>query len=157
MMKTFWKVKLRYFAEKGRKPTAHIGFLNAENKPENTFKRKPHFDEYEDFFDNYDDAKAFAQNVEINGRKTTMDKVTAKEINIDVNGYSFLCIFGEHINGGFLAMPNWKICVELSADANDFAYNSDQIYMSIQHIKEFNGYYEKIADTLADEIRKEGY
>lgn len=86
-----------------------------------------------------------------------MDKVTAKEINIDVNGYSFLCIFGEHINGGFLAIPNWNICVELSADANDFAYNSDQIYMSIQHIKEFNGYYEKIADTLADEIRKEGY
>lgn len=66
MMKTFWKVKSRYFAEKGRKPTAHIGFLNAENKPENTFKRKPHFDEYEDFFDNYDDAKAFAQCVEIN-------------------------------------------------------------------------------------------
>lgn len=27
----------------------------------------------------------------------------------------------------------------------------------LQHIKEFNGYYEKIADTLADEIRKEGY
>lgn len=29
-MKTFWKVKSRYFAEKGRKPTAHIGFLNAD-------------------------------------------------------------------------------------------------------------------------------
>lgn len=64
MMKTFWKVQSRYFFENGRKPTAHIGFVNAENKPKNTFKRKRHFDEYEDFFDNYDDAKTFAQNVE---------------------------------------------------------------------------------------------
>lgn len=86
-----------------------------------------------------------------------MDKVTAKEMNINAGGYSFLCIFGKHINGGFLAIPTWNICVELSDDANDFAYNSDQIYKAIQHIKDFNGYYEKIADTLVDKIRKEGY
>ena len=89
--------------------------------------------------------------------KKLLNPIIAKECSTSICGFHFLCIFGKHINGGFLAIPNWNICVELSADANDFAYNSDQIYMSIQHIKEFNGYYEKIADTLADEIRKEGY
>ena len=85
-----------------------------------------------------------------------MDKVTAKEMNINAGGYSFLCIFGEHINGGFLAIPNWNVCVELG-NKNDKAYNSDKIYKAIQDIKEFNGYYEKIADILANEIKKEGY
>jgi hypothetical protein len=85
-----------------------------------------------------------------------MDKVTAKEMNINAGGYSFLCIFGEHINGGFLAIPNWNVCVELG-NKNDMAYNSDKIYKAIQDIKEFNGYYEKIADILANEIKKEGY
>ena len=86
-----------------------------------------------------------------------MDKVTAKEINIDAGGYSFLCIFGEHINGGFLAIPNWNICVELSENKNDFEYNVSQIYIAISDIKEFNGYDTEIANALADEIRKEGY
>lgn len=85
-----------------------------------------------------------------------MNKVAAKEMNIDVEGYSFLCIFGEHINGGFLAIPNWNVCVELG-DENDFAYNSDRIYTTILNIKILNGCCSQIADTLANEIRKEGY
>ena len=64
-----------------------------------------------------------------------------------------MCIFGNTLTVDFL----WNICVELSENKNDFEYNVSQIYIAILDIKEFNGYYEKIADTLADEIRKEGY
>lgn len=44
----------------------------------------------------------------IKERKITMDKVTAKEINIDAGGYSFLCIFGKHYNIEFLEIPMGK-------------------------------------------------
>ena len=58
-----------------------------------------------------------------NERKITMKEViTVKEMNIVVDRYSFLCIFGEYINGGFLAIPSLNICVDLS-DADDFNYN----------------------------------
>lgn len=87
-----------------------------------------------------------------------LNKVTAKEKSISIAGYDFLCIFGVHINGGYLAIPNWNICIELSDNASDFAYNSDQIYTVIKQIEDIYVYnYELIADTLADEIRKEGY
>lgn len=92
--------------------------------------------------------------------KKLLNPIIAKECSTSICGFHFLCIFGKHINGGFLAIPNWNICVELSDDINDFAYNAynnNQIYTAIRQIKEFNGYYEKIADTLADKIRKEGY
>ncbi len=85
-----------------------------------------------------------------------MDKVTAKEMNINAGGYSFLCIFGEHINGGFLAIPNWNVCVELS-DANDFDYNSNSIYNAIVQIAEFCSDEKDIADTIANTIYMEGY
>lgn len=88
--------------------------------------------------------------------ENSLFSVKAKEITLDVQGYHFLCIIGTHINGGFLAIPNWNICCELG-DANDFAYNTNKIYIAIKHIKDFNGYYFTIADTLAYEIRKEGY
>ena len=34
-------------------------------------------------------------------------KVTAKEENINCHGLSFLCVLGEHINGGYVAILNW--------------------------------------------------
>ena len=64
-----------------------------------------------------------------------------------------MCIFGNTLTVDFL----WNICVELSENKNDFEYNVSQIYISILDIKEFNGYYTEIANTLADKIRKEGY
>lgn len=64
-----------------------------------------------------------------------------------------MCIFGNTLTVDFL----WNICVELSENKNDFEYNVSQIYIAILDIKEFNGYYTEIANTLADKIRKEGY
>ena len=38
-----------------------------------------------------------------------------KEISIDWNGNNYLVIYGTHINGGFLSIPNWGIGGELSS------------------------------------------
>lgn len=97
-----------------------------------------------------------------NSKVRLYDEVKAKEMNIEIDGYSFLCIFGEHINGGFLAIPNHNICVELS-EAYDFAYNTDNIYMAMSHLSKSPDYklslndISAIADTIAEHIRKTGY
>lgn len=89
-------------------------------------------------------------------------KVSAKEKTISAGGYSFLCIFGTHINGGFLAIPNWNICVELS-EANDKDYNFCKIYDALCQnifVTELKLSKEKIyaiSNKLANEILKEGY
>ena len=49
-------------------------------------------------------------------------EISAKEIAIDWNGWSFLIIYGKHINGWFIAVPNWKICVE-ATDPSTVHYN----------------------------------
>ncbi len=86
-----------------------------------------------------------------------MDKVTAKEINIDAGGYSFLCIFGKHYNIEFLEIPDWDIYVELG-DAKDMAYNSDKIYDAIVCTTNIPmGKADFIADKIAKTIRKKGY
>lgn len=36
------------------------------------------------------------------------------EISVDWNGFNFLVIYGMHVNGWFVAIPNWKVCVEAS-------------------------------------------
>lgn len=48
------------------------------------------------------------------------------EISVDWNGYNFLTIYGYHINGWFIAIPNWGVCVEAS-DPEDTVYNSNKL------------------------------
>ena len=43
------------------------------------------------------------------------------ERTINVSGYSYLVIFGTHINGGFICIPNWKI----SCEASNLPYSKD--------------------------------
>ena len=43
------------------------------------------------------------------------------EHSVEINDNSYLIIFGHHINGGFIAIPNWNICCEASAH-NDNSY-----------------------------------
>ena len=46
------------------------------------------------------------------------------EISVDSN---FLVIFGRHINGGFIAIPNHGICVEASSEGGDTFYNEERL------------------------------
>jgi len=44
------------------------------------------------------------------------------EHELDINGYPFLVIFGKHIKGAFIAIPNWGICCEANAEGS-YKYN----------------------------------
>ena len=48
------------------------------------------------------------------------------EISVDWNGYNFLIIYGQHVNGWFIAIPNWNICVEATEPSN-YWYNVDKL------------------------------
>ena len=48
------------------------------------------------------------------------------EININANGNGFLAIFGSHISGNFLCVPNWHLGCELGPYKDRF-WNIDSI------------------------------
>lgn len=48
------------------------------------------------------------------------------ELSIDCNGWNFLVIFGKHINGYYIAIPNHNICVEAACAADTF-YNEGRL------------------------------
>lgn len=45
------------------------------------------------------------------------------EISMSYNGFSYLVIYGKHINGYFCCIPDWKYGCEM-AEPNDIYYNS---------------------------------
>lgn len=50
------------------------------------------------------------------------------EFTVETDGFSYLVIYGKHVNGGFCAIPNHGIACEMSA-ANDTFYN----YEALKH------------------------
>ena len=69
------------------------------------------------------------------------------EMSVDVDGSSFLVIYGRHINGGFCCIPNWQIGCEMSVP-NDVFYNSGQLMRC-----ELN---ENVAVAIACAIKEKG-
>ena len=69
-------------------------------------------------------------------RKFTMKEyeVTAKEESIDCHGLSFLCIYGAHINGGYVSIMNWGVAAELSL--TEKGYNTEQILAALNRSPE---------------------
>lgn len=49
------------------------------------------------------------------------------EHSISVNGSEYLVIFGRHINGGFISIPNWNICCEASDILPTAGYNAERL------------------------------
>lgn len=45
------------------------------------------------------------------------------EASIDLNGSNYLVIYGKHINGYFICIPNWGISCE-AAEPSDVFYNA---------------------------------
>lgn len=58
--------------------------------------------------------------------KNTCEVSKAHEISVDWNGYNFLIIYGKHINGWFIAIPNWQMCTEAGQPSDDF-YNTEKL------------------------------
>lgn len=71
-------------------------------------------------------------------------KVDLDELSLDFDGINYLVIFGHHVNGGFIALPNAGICVEGSGDPNETGYNSEQLQLA--------GLSKDHADTIAHAI-----
>lgn len=64
------------------------------------------------------------------------------EQDIEDEDFSYLVIFGYHINGAFISVPNWKICIE----ASDLQYNENFEKLIIA------GFSEKQAKTISEHI-----
>ncbi|MCR5836494.1 MAG: hypothetical protein K6G88_08300 [Lachnospiraceae bacterium] len=45
------------------------------------------------------------------------------EQSIDIGNYSYLVVFGYHINGGYICIPNWNIGCELADSIGEQLYN----------------------------------
>ncbi len=58
--------------------------------------------------------------------KNTYEVSNTHEISVDWNGYNFLIIYGHHINGWFIAILNWEVCVYASNPTDTF-YNSEKL------------------------------
>lgn len=82
--------------------------------------------------------------------KTTY-KVKSEEASLDICGYSFLCIYGTHINGNYIAMPNWGVATELS-DANDIFYNKNAIKIMLESRSELADILDRIGEDIAKAI-----
>ena len=48
------------------------------------------------------------------------------EHDIAWNGHSFLVIYGKHINGHYIAIPNWGVCCEAGYPQDSF-YNTERL------------------------------
>ena len=80
---------------------------------------------------------------------TQFDDISAEEIRVETQGYSFLCIVGEHINGGFIAIVNWGVSAEISSDVNEVRYNANNIYNALHKCGELS---DDICEVVADDI-----
>ncbi len=64
--------------------------------------------------------------------KSTYSVTQANEFSVDWNGFNFLIIYGHHINGWFIAIPNWNVCTE-AGEPSDAAYNATKIAQTHIH------------------------
>lgn len=57
----------------------------------------------------------------------TEDAEILFEKNIVIGGYAYLVIFGVHVNGGFVCIPNFGIGCEASDFAYQVGYNQEKL------------------------------
>lgn len=67
------------------------------------------------------------------------------EISVDVNGNSYLVIYGKHVNGGYLCIPNWNIGCEVG-DPSDTFYTME----ALMRCKISKNYAKAIAAAIRD-------
>ena len=84
------------------------------------------------------------------------------EQSIAVNGNAYTVIFGHHINGGFIAIPNWNICCEASDIPPTSYYNMERLIAAgldeataiaiANYVEE--AYQEIVKDRAEDKVEK---
>lgn len=61
----------------------------------------------------------------------TYEQKESYEFSLDWNGNNFLIVYGRHINGWFIAMPNWNTCTE-AGHPHDTFYNAEKLFNCIR-------------------------
>lgn len=74
------------------------------------------------------------------------------EVSYDVGGYNYLLIFGSHINGMFLCVPNWGIGCELAGDHKAVYYNKCNIAAAGLDLSASEAIAKFICDFLEDKL-----
>lgn len=64
--------------------------------------------------------------------RNTYEVTKTHELSVDWNGFNFLIIYGHHINGWFIAIPNWNKCTE-AGEPSDVTYNAAKIAQTHIH------------------------
>ena len=64
--------------------------------------------------------------------RNTYEATNVHEFSVDWNGFNFLVVYGEHINGWFIAIPNWNKCTEAGEPSN-VDYNATKIAQTHIH------------------------
>lgn len=77
--------------------------------------------------------------------KRTYEATAKEELSIDWNGHNFLVIIGEHINGWYIAIPNWNVCTEAGFPTNNF-YNGEKLANALND--------ENMGISIADAIKE---
>lgn len=58
--------------------------------------------------------------------KRSYDITETHGASIDWNGNNYLVIYGRHVNGWYIAIPNWQISMEAAAPTDTF-YNMERL------------------------------
>lgn len=86
------------------------------------------------------------------GKINNFYKSTTEEASIDSYGYNFLCIYGSHINGNYIAIINWGVSAELSSFPNDTTYNAMSLGKALENIPQLKTNASNIAYDIAKAI-----
>ncbi len=59
-------------------------------------------------------------------RKYKIREISHNQIDVQTNGWSFGVIFGASVDGHYIAIPGWGVCVP-AGKANDTFYNRERL------------------------------
>lgn len=107
--------------------------ITESDDSENTPKNSPQVNKFDDVdsMTESDDSNVYKY---IPSKVRPISGITVQEANINCDGYSFLCAFGRHINGAWIAILNFGVSAELSTD--DVPYNADRIAEALKRADE---------------------
>lgn len=84
-------------------------------------------------------------------------RATVMETSIEANGFSFLCLIGTHVNGGYISILTLGVCTELSHYEDGVGYNSDRIFRALKYADDNRrgmvaGREREIANAISKEV-----
>lgn len=84
-------------------------------------------------------------------------KAAVMEVSIETNGFSFLCLIGTHVNGGYISILTLGVCAELTHYEDGVGYNADRIFHALKYADDNRrgmvaGREREIANAISKEV-----